>query len=437
MSCTDSAARVRMREFITRYWKWNRVPVGDDTSVFVTELAKQLGADIISAPTGEDCLTWVMPPKWSVREAYLESPDGTRIADFAENPLYLKSYSVPFSGDIDRDTLLGHINSDPERPDRLIYDYRAQYQHGERTEWGFSLPHRVVEKLPEGRYRAHIDAEFGEGSLDVLDWRLEGESPDTIFFAAHTCHPAQVNDGIGCIAVLIELFQWLAAQPRRRFSYRLLAGPEYFAAAAVLAKAPDIEHLKYGMFLDMMGNGQRLGYSRTYHGDSLIDRIVRNVMATFTDDFFETEYRNLWGNDELFYDGPDFRIPTIGLGRDRFVHYHTDKDDLDACDYGQLQESVDLLKRTVEVFENDEIVRRLYRGPLYLNRFGLYVDPKVDPKGYRSLQEIQIEMDGETSNFEIAERLGVSYAFVANFAKELVAHGLAEVATDHEPHGLP
>lgn len=428
MEYTESIVNKRMREFITRYWKWNRVPVGDETSSFVAEMARELDADVIKVPSGEECLTWVVPPKWTVREAYLEAPDGTRIADFAQNPLYLKSYSAPFSGTIDRETLLDRVRSDPRRPDRLIYDYRAQYQSGERTQWGFSLPHRVIEALPEGNYRAHIDVEFGEGTLDVLDWYLEGERSDTIFFAAHTCHPAQVNDGVGCIAVLIELFRWLAKQPERRYSYRLLLGPEYFAAAAVLAHARDVEHLRYGFFLDMMANGERIGFSRSYRGDSLVDRIVRHIMASHEEDFFETGYRNLWGNDELFYDGPDFRIPTIGLGRDRFVHYHTDKDDLETCDYGQLTDSLNLLKRIVGVFETDSVIVRRYRGPLYLSRYGLYIDPQVDRKSYRSLQEIQIEMDGRASNFEIAERLGVSYDFVTSFAKELVAHDLAEVA---------
>ena len=87
-----------------------------------------------------------------------------------------------------------------------------------------------------------------------------------------------------------------------------------------------------------------------------------------------------------------------------------------------------MLKKVVNIFENDKVVARGYRGPLYLSRHGLYIDPKIDRKGYRSLQEIQIEMDGKSSNFEIAERLGITYDFVDNFARELISRGLAEVA---------
>lgn len=424
-SDAPEAVRVRMESFIRRYWKLNRVPVGDETTRFVGETAAEFGAERLSIPSGTECLSWVMPPKWTVHEAYLETLGGERIADFAWNPLYLKSYSAPYSGIVSRETLLNHVNADPHRPDCVIYDYRAQYQFGDRTEWGFSLPHRVVEGLGEPEYRVHIDTEFGTGTLDVLDWSLPGKNTETIFFAAHTCHPAQVNDGIACIAVLIELFRWLASYPSRRYTYRLLLGPEYFAAAAVLAHGKDVDKLKYGFFLDMMGNGKRIGFSRSYRGDSYVDQVIRNVLEHGVDDFFEVEYRSLWGNDELFYDGPDFRIPTIGLGRDRFEHYHTHKDDMDHCDFDQLMESLDLLKTVVDVFERDAVIRRAYKGPLYLSRYGLYIDPKEDRKGYDSLQEIQILTDGARSYLAIANELGISFDFVANFGARLIEAELA------------
>ena len=366
-----------------------------------------------------------MPPKWTVREAFLETIDGQRIADFAWNPLYLKSYSAPFMGTVSRETLLQHVESDPKRRDCVVYDYRAQYQYGERTEWGFSLPHEKVEGLSDDEYRVHIDTEFGNGTLDVLDWNLPGERAETIFFAAHTCHPAQVNDGIACIAVLIELFRWLEGLSRRRYTSRLFLGPEYFAAAAVLALGNGIENLKYGFFLDMMGNGKRIGFSCSYHGDSYVDHAVRNVLKHNADEFFEVKYRSLWGNDELFYDGPDFRIPTIGLGRDRFEYYHTDKDDLDRCDFDQLLESLELLKKIVRVFEDDAIIKRRYKGPLYLSRYGLYVDPQKDRKGASSLQEIQVMMDGAQSYLAIATLLDIDFSFVARFGDQLVRRDLA------------
>lgn len=423
MSSSDT--QERMKTFIEKYYMLNRITVGDDTSRFVHELAAEIGTEVLSISSGEECLTWVIPPKWTVREAYVQTLSGERVADFSWHPLYLKSYSAPFSGEISAEELVAHISSDKKRPDCLIYDYRAQYQYEDRTAWGFSMSYNQVQNLNEARYYVNIDTEFGSGKMKIIDWTLPGGLPDTIFFAAHTCHPGQVNDGIACIAVAIELFRWLKEMSSRRYTYRMILGPEYFAAAGLLQYGRGIDKLKYGFFLDMLGNGKPLGFSRSYGGDSRVDLITHDVMEHYLEGHIEMPYRSLWGNDEMFYDGPDFRIPTIGIGRDKFKYYHTDKDNVENCNFTQLEESLTMLQKIVHVFESDCVPKRQYRGPLYLNRFKLYIDPQKDPKGYQSLQDIQILMDGRRSCSEIAQLLEIDYRFVRAFAHELQQRGLA------------
>lgn len=415
----------RMRELIGAYYMLNRVTVGDDTSFFVSRLKTETGAEVLSIPTGSECLSWIIPKKWTVREAFIETLTGIRIADFAWHPLYLKSYSAPFSGKVSLEELKAHITSLEAHPDCIPYDYRSQYAYGEKKNWGFSMPFRVVQSLQEEYYIVHIDSEFSEGFMDIMDWTLPGEFLDTVFIAAHTCHPGQVNDGIASIAVAIELFRWLKEKPLRYYTYRAFFGPEYFAAAAILTWGKNVDKLRYGLYLDMLGNGKSLGFSRSYSGNSYIDMVVRNVFRHSLQEYSEWPYRGKWGNDEMFYDGPDFQIPTIGIGRDEFAYYHTDKDDLEHCDFGQLEESLKILQNIVEVLETDCIPKRLYQGPLYLSRFGLYIDPQEDPQGYQNLQEIQILMDGTRSCLEIAEELKIDYKFVRSFVEKLSQKGLA------------
>jgi aminopeptidase-like protein len=422
-----SGVQARMRELIERYYLLNRVTVGDDTSSFVSALAAEIGADVLSIPSSTECLTWIIPQKWTVREAYVETLAGKRVVDFAWHPLYLKSYSAPFSGTVSCEELVAHISTLEKHPDCLVYDYRWQYEYGEKRAWGFSMPYQAVQELNEKYYRVHIDTEFSPGSMDIVDWILPGKIPDTIFIAAHTCHPGQVNDGIANIAVAVELFRWLKQKPVRRYTYRAIFGPEYFAAAGLLACGKGVDKLRYGLFLDMLGNGKPLGFSRSYRGDSYVDLTARNVFKYSLLEHREWPYRGLWGNDEMFYDGPDFQIPTIGMGRDEFAYYHTDKDDVEHCDFAQLKESLKVLQNMVEVFETDCIPKRHYRGPLYLSRFGLYIDPKRDPKGYQSLQDIQILMNGTRSCLEIAEVLQIDYAFVRSFVDELCKRDLASL----------
>ncbi|MCD9023669.1 DUF4910 domain-containing protein [Cohnella silvisoli] len=422
-----SMSRQRMKDLIEPYYMLNRITVGDDTSLFARSLATQLNTNLLSIPSGTSCLTWTIPDKWVVREAYIETLSGKRIADFAWNPLYLNSYSIPFSGVISREELLKHVSSHPELEDRLIYLNRWQY-HKNHTQWAFSVPQSTINNLSEDSYRVHIDTSFEPGTLDVIDWVLPGNSTDTVFFAAHTCHPGQVNDGIACIAVLAELFLYLRSLPNRHYTYRLILGPEYYAAAAVLQYGNGIENLRYGFYLDMMANSLPFSFSRSFHGNSYADRITRSVLANYDTDRLDAPYRSLYGNDEMFYDGPGFEIPTVCLCRHPYLFYHTDFDDLEHCDFDKLEESLDMLKDIVETFETDNVPTRNYEGPLYLTDYNLYIDPKIDQRGYAALQEIQILMNGERSCLDIAETIGVDFLFVRNFVNELSKHGLVTLS---------
>ncbi|WP_123041909.1 DUF4910 domain-containing protein [Cohnella candidum] len=414
----------RMKTMIDRYYRLNRVSVADDTSLFARELAEELGVGVLSLSTGTPCLTWAVPRKWVVKEAFIETLDGKRIADYAWHPLYLNSYSAPFSGILSREELMKHVSSHPVLEDRLIYLNRWQY-HREHTQWGFSVPANVVKEMTDEAYRVHIDVSFEEGQLDVIDWILPGETEETIFFAAHTCHPGQVNDGIACMAVLVELFRHLQTLPRRKYTYRLIMGPEYFAAAAVLEHGRDVKNLRYGYYLDMVANLLPMSYSASFAGNSYADRITRSVLRNYEAGRLDAPYRSLYGNDEMFYDGPGFEIPTVCLARHPFPYYHTDWDDLAHCDFEGLEETFRILTDIVATFEADCVPVRTYEGPLYLSGYNLYIDPLKDPKGYNALQAIQIYMNGERSLLEIAEKADVSFSFVHEFYSELLKHGLA------------
>jgi aminopeptidase-like protein len=422
---SSSPIQQRMYDWIAPYYMLNRVPVSDDMSFFVNKLAEELKVDVLSLPSGSACLTWEIPDKWTVNEAYIETLSGERVADFHIHPMQLKAYSAAFSGIVSREELLNRISSHPTDPDRLNYINRWQYQLGVKTEWGFSVPSNVVDNLTDESYKVHIDTAFGKGTCDIIDWILPGELPDTIFLAAHTCHPGQVNDGIACIALLMEIFRYLQKLPYRRYTYRLILGPEYYASAGVLQHGKHIEHLQYGIFLDMMANSHPISYSRSFDGNSYIDHIAGNILKHNEADSSEAPYRKLYGNDEMFYDGPDYRIPTLGMSRYPFANYHTELDDLEHCDFTKLEQSLTILQQIIDVFETDCIPTRTYKGPLYLSKYNLYIDPKFNPKGYANLQEIQILMDGTRSCLEIAQQLDISYTFVFTFVTKLCQHNLA------------
>ncbi len=414
--------RERMRKLIERFWRLNRTAVNPDTDMLVEYLKKITGAEILEAKSGEKYLTWRIPERWVVHHARLMRENGEIIADFKENPLYLWTHSVSFKGRISREDLLSkHIYTVPSRPYEIPYHYVNGYRYGVR-EWGFSLPYKIVESLKDPSYFVDISTELdNQGTLKVVDIFLPGARKETIFFMAHTCHPAQVSDGLANIAAALEVYFWLKELPQRRYSYRFLFGPEYFAAAAYLAKAPEekIKNLTYGLYLDMLANNEPLAYQESFEGNTLIDQAIRNVLRSHQRELLSYSYRELWGNDEMFYSGPGFRIPVAGLGRLMHREYHFSSDNWENANFYHLKEATWILMRIIEVLETNAIPCLQYQGPLCLYSHGLYVDAQQNKGTYQALENIQILADGRNSILSIAEELKLDFFEVRNFFETL------------------
>jgi aminopeptidase-like protein len=260
----------------------------------------------------------------------------------------------------------------------------------------------------------------------VVDTLLKGELKDEIFIMAHTCHPGMVSDGIACIAVGNEIYHQLKNK-KLKYSYRFIYGPEYWGGATWLEKnAQDTKHMKYGVFLDMLSTFEPIGFQESAFGDSRIDKIILNVLKSHTNTFLHRTFRKLWGNDETFYNGPGFNIPTIGIGRGMHREYHYNTDNLENMSLYKMEESCWILQRMIEVFETDFVPVLQYRGPLYLSRYGLFVDPYTNREGYDAMEKIQILADGKNSCFDIADKLNIDFFFVREFFEKLLNLGFCE-----------
>lgn len=427
----------KMMEIIQKHYLLNRTAINPDTDILINYIKKNElpGCRILEFRSGMKCLTWTIPKAWKVRKAYLSRINGEKIIDFKNNPLHLWTHSIPFEGEISLEELKKHLCYDPKYPEWVPYRFRNGFRYGAK-DWGFSMSYNdymKMLKLNEDRFHVLIDADLNNsGTMKVIDYHLRRKKPNTIFFAAHTCHPGIVTDGLSCVAVLVALFKELRKKSLK-YSYRLILGPEYFAAAGFLSKlsVKEIKTLNAGIFLDMIGNNEPLGFQTSYQGNSPIDVAVRNVFQHHVENHVVKPYRKLWGNDEMFYNGPGFNIPTVGIGGDKHKAYHFDADNLDNLNYKQLDECLDVLKKIVDIFETNYIPVRKYKGPLYLSKYGLYIDPKINQKGYDAIEYIQIEMDGKNSCLDIAHKLGIDYFFVYDFCEKLYQKRLIKKRPAH------
>jgi aminopeptidase-like protein len=176
----------------------------------------------------------------------------------------------------------------------------------------------------------------------------------------------------------------------------------------------------------MLINHEPIGFQHSMQGNARIDRIVKNVLTSHTETHIETPYRELWGNDEMFYNGPGFHVPVIGLGRGMHREYHYDTDNFENIDKYHMVESAWFIMRMIEVFETDYVPVRTFDGPLYLSRYGLYVDPTIAREAARKVERMQALIDGERSVMDIADKLDLDYFFVRDFCDQLAEKGLIE-----------
>ena len=348
----------RMKIMIDEYCHTNRSPVSESNNALVAHICERLGGTPLSTPSSSECLTWIIPKAWKVRNARLLGKDGAIIADFKQNPLHVWAHSIPYIGQITRDELEKHLYYSKEHPDLVPYHYRNQYRYDER-DWGFSITYNKYLELNDDLYYVEINSSLDDSlSMDIADIHIKGKNESCILFAAHTCHPGIATDGLTNVAVLCEVAEKLNnSATGLKYSYRFIFGPEFYAAAAFLASAPDeeIRNIKGGAYFDMLGNGRPIGWQASFYPQSYMDRLTDNVMKNHVPGSFKRAYRKLWGNDETFYNGPSYNIPVVGIGGDGFEEYHFNRDNADFVNYEQLSFSIDIICKMIDIFESDAV----------------------------------------------------------------------------------
>lgn len=411
-------------EFLKKHTPTNRAGVCEPCNDVIEDMHSLLGGEVLSIPTDSECLTWLIPKLWSVREAYIES-NGKRVLDFKSHPVTLSSYSESFDGELSFEELDAHLITDPDHPNRIPYDFRFQYNL-KCNGWAFCLPHHQYKEIFKtgAQYRVKIDTELKKGEMKILDYTLPGNSKETILMTSHICHPGQLNDGLSGAAAGFEMMNYLKSLPSRKYTYRYVIYPEYFGSVAFLAKAKNLDHIKYGLFLDRLAHSNRLGFSQSFNESSYVNRLVKSVFMDFDRKPLVTGYRELDANDEVFFDGPDFEIPMACIAREKMNSEHSSEDSFENADFNKYDEALKVIKSVVDAFEKDYTPVRNFKGLLYLSRYDIDRDGKREPEKAIAMDKIQILMNGKRSCVEIADELNISFNDVYSFAEAMRQKGL-------------
>jgi aminopeptidase-like protein len=78
----------------------------------------------------------------------------------------------------------------------------------------------------------------------------------------------------------------------------------------------------------------------------------------------------------------------------------------------------------IEAIETNEVPVNLFEGEVFCSRYGLHIDPYVNPEGNRALFDLLFLVDGTRSVSEIARACNISLGAVQSVLEELRVRGL-------------
>jgi aminopeptidase-like protein/aminoglycoside N3'-acetyltransferase len=421
-----------MTEMINALWRLPRDLISDGYDAALTALEGQVPMRIHSYPTGLETWTWVVPEKWTCHEAYLETLDGRRLFSYADHPLHVVSYSLPFEGEVSREVLLRHLHVHSQLTDAVPFVFKYYDR-----DWGLCCSRRLRDTLADERYRVVIRSDFSYGTLKVGEVVVPGRTTDSIALCAHLCHPGMVNDDLTGVVVGLDVMRHLLARPTPRYTYRLLIVPETIGSVAHLSQHPELlPSLKGGLFLEMLGRRHPHALQLSFAGDTPLDRCFARVLRRLAPDGWIAPFRTLAGNDERQFNAPGVRVPMLALTRQLapshpefpYREYHSSHDVPELVPPGTLEDSRDLVLGMIAALEADRVPVNRFSGEVFCSRYGIHIDPFHNPEGNRALFDIMFLIDGTRSVADIAETCGISFEAVAGTIDELRRHGLVAYA---------
>jgi aminopeptidase-like protein len=420
-----------MHAFAEQLFPICRSITGDGLRESLQLIGERIPITIHGLPSGTQAFDWTIPQEWVVRQAWIRDKHGEDVVNFRNHNLHLVSYSRPVRARMSLAELMPHLHSKPELPDAI--PYRTSYY---KDDWGFCLPHRLLEQLKDEEYEVLVDTDLVDGELNYGELLISGSSDEEFLISCHCCHPSMANDNLSGMVLVAEIASRLIDRPLRQ-SYRFLFLPGTIGSIAWLARNQAlIPKISGGLVLACVGDPGPLTYKKTRHGNSIVDRAVDSV---FNGECPSAEIKEFipYGYDERQYGSPGINLAVGCLSRSSygsFPEYHTSADDMSFITAEALQDTLEKLERIL--FIVDRNTRYLNLKPMaepQLGKYGLY----GTTGGVRTGRSTEMALlwvlnlsDGSNDLLSIAEKSGIDFTQIHDASQRLVKAGLMRELRD-------
>lgn len=416
-----------IHELAQKLWPINRSITGEGVRETLSEIQKIIPTlKVNSISSGTQVFDWTVPKEWRVNDAYIISPDGTKICNFSENNLHLLGYSIPFRGKLSLKELKEHLFTLPDQPNAIPY-ITSYYEE----RWGFCLKHEQFQNLKDGEYEVFIDTELFNGELNYGELLIKGESEKEVFLSTYVCHPSMANNELSGPTVVTFLAKWLLSIKKPRFSYRIIFIPETIGSISYLSL--NHEQMKKKVFagfnVSCVGDDRSYSYIPSRDGNSISDKIALHVLNWIDPNFVKYSWLDR-GSDERQYCAPGIDLPIASIIRTKYgkyPEYHTSLDDLKVVVTPKgLDGGYWAIRRAIEAIERNKNFKVSVLGEPQMGKRGLY--PTLSTK--KSTAEVKLMMDfisfcdGTASLLQIADKLNVAIWDLYDICDKLEEHNL-------------
>ncbi|HEC1575850.1 TPA: DUF4910 domain-containing protein, partial [Campylobacter upsaliensis] len=367
---------------------------------------------------------WTIPPEWSVKDAYIITPQNEKICDFKKHNLHLLNYSTSIDTTLEFEELDKHLYSLKELPNAIPY-VTSYY----KKRWGFCLTHHQRLKLTRGKYRVFIDTKHDEkGVLNYADILIPSttNAKDEILISTYLCHPSMANNELSGPCVAIFLAKWLHTLTKRKYNYRFVFVPETIGSIAYLSK--HLKHLKQnvkaGFVLSCVGDEGAYSLIHSPSANTLGDKIALHTLKN-KKNFKEFNFLQR-GSDERQYCSPLVNLPVVCVYRTRFgdfKEYHTSLDDLTLITPKGLGESLEAMEEIILNLENNAIYKSTTFCEPNLGKRGLY--PTLNLRNQPpQISTFLAFCDGKNDVLDIAQMMNLQGYELENIIRDLLKHNL-------------
>lgn len=382
---------------------------------------------IHEVPSGTQVFDWTVPKEWAIRQAYIEDEAGNRIVDYKTLNLHVMGYSTPVDQWVDLEELKQHIYVQKGQPEAVPY-VTSYYV----PRYGFCMSERQRDSLKPGQYHMVIDSELFDGSLTYGELILPGREEKEILISTYVCHPSMANNELSGPVLATALAKTLAKQENRRYTYRFIWIPETIGSITYLSKhlAEMKKNTIAGFVLSCVGDNRTYSYIPSREGETLSDRVARNVLSFHYPDYVRYTFLNR-GSDERQYNAPGVDLPVCVVCRSKYgeyPEYHTSLDDLSVISPEGLEGAYDVYMSMFTAIEYNAFYRIKCLCEPQLGKRGLY--PSVSQKGsydaVKSMVDFIAYADGKRDLIDISNVIHVPVGRLIEVIDKLTEADLLE-----------